>query len=255
LSKGPTVFAISWQGQSETKASTETIKLISVAWASVTFFLSVGNVAITHIQRPRIANMLCYFWDQQDPHVFSDLSDLKPLPHLLKRFPLKFDRDTTCALDGQWEVALLSKDDSARVTVNVKLAEQRYRWWLQRLERDNDLQIQYEAKMEDLRSQGKLSKCQNEHKNRQLDTKLPHHVVVCQEATSTQCGIEFDSSAHGADGKLLMDTLELAPVVQAGLVKILLKFRNQKHVLGADIAKMFRQISVRKKDRVFQGIL
>ncbi|XP_038116908.1 uncharacterized protein LOC119769081 [Culex quinquefasciatus] len=67
---------------------------------------------------------------------------------------------------------------------------------------------------------------------------LPHHAVVRPESRQS-----------------LNDQLLVGPTLQPRLIDNLLSFRTYKVVVTSDVAKMFRQIDVRKEDRRFQQIL
>ncbi|XP_076660720.1 uncharacterized protein LOC143364103 [Halictus rubicundus] len=84
---------------------------------------------------------------------------------------------------------------------------------------------------------------------------LPHHAVFKDSSTTTKLRVVFDGSAKSTTGISRNDAELVGPIVQDELFSILLRFRKFKIVLSADIAKMYRQVLVRKEDRRYQLIL
>ncbi|XP_003368784.1 viral cysteine rich superfamily, partial [Trichinella spiralis] len=64
----------------------------------------------------------------------------------------------------------------------------------------------------------------------------------------TKCRVVFDGSAKCA-GVSLNDHLETGPNLQADLVSILLRFRQYRIAVQADIEKMYLQVGLRAEDR------
>ncbi|KRY09343.1 hypothetical protein T12_16119 [Trichinella patagoniensis] len=64
----------------------------------------------------------------------------------------------------------------------------------------------------------------------------------------TKCRVVFDGSAKCA-GVSLNDHLETGPNLQADLVSILLRFRQHRIAVQADIEKMYLQVGLRAEDR------
>lgn len=65
----------------------------------------------------------------------------------------------------------------------------------------------------------------------------------------------FNASAPSDNGVSLNDTLMVGPKLQRLLFEILLKYRQHRVALVADIAKMYRMIWVNKKHQDLQRIL
>ncbi|XP_076379701.1 uncharacterized protein LOC143259842 [Megalopta genalis] len=84
---------------------------------------------------------------------------------------------------------------------------------------------------------------------------LPHHAVTKKDSTTTKLRVVFDGSANTSSGISLNETQMVGPPMQDELFSILLRFREHSIVLSADVAKMYRQILVREKDRYYQRIL
>ena len=84
---------------------------------------------------------------------------------------------------------------------------------------------------------------------------LPHHAVLKEDSTTTKLRVVFDGSAKTSTGISLNDTQHIGAPVQDDLVSILLRFRHHNYVLSADVAKMYRQIEIKKDERAMQRIL
>lgn len=84
---------------------------------------------------------------------------------------------------------------------------------------------------------------------------IPHHAVVKEESTTTKVRVVFDASCKTSSGKSLNDILMLGPTIQENLMDIIIRSRQYKYAMAADIAKMYRQIMLKKEDRKLQRIL
>ncbi|XP_076383559.1 uncharacterized protein LOC143260822 [Megalopta genalis] len=84
---------------------------------------------------------------------------------------------------------------------------------------------------------------------------LPHHALFKEGSTTTKLRVVFDGSAKSSSDLALNDIQFLGPTVQSDLISILIRFRYNRYVLSADIAKMYRQILVHPADRKYQRLL
>lgn len=82
----------------------------------------------------------------------------------------------------------------------------------------------------------------------------PLHSVVKPDSTTTKIRVVFDASAKTSSNLALNDILLKGSPIQDELLSILLRFRQPKYVMTADIEKMYRQIELCPKDRNFQLI-
>lgn len=83
---------------------------------------------------------------------------------------------------------------------------------------------------------------------------IPHHFVV-KESTTTRLRVVFDASAKTSSGISLNEAMMIGPTLQDPIQDILLRFRKHNIAFTADIAKMYRQISMNAEDRDMQRIL
>ncbi|XP_050058384.1 uncharacterized protein LOC126550574 [Aphis gossypii] len=84
---------------------------------------------------------------------------------------------------------------------------------------------------------------------------IPHHAVVKRKENDIKIRVVFDASAPSSSGRSLNDCLATGSKLQTDIGDILLRCRFYKYIFIADIVKIYRQIFVRKEDRVYQHIL
>ena len=122
---------------------------------------------------------------------------------------------------------------------------------LKRLRRDTEILKEYDSIIQDqLRSgvieQVDTSKCPDIGKVHYL----PHHGVVRRDSMSTKLRIVFDASSKAtSNSPSLNDCLCSRPALAPIIFKILLRFRERKIALVADIEKAFLNIGVHEEDR------
>ena len=78
---------------------------------------------------------------------------------------------------------------------------------------------------------------------------LQHLCVLKEDNSTTQLRLGIDSSLKTTTGVSLNEGLRVCPKVQEGLFDILLRFRFFKVAMSADIAKLYRQVKLCKKDK------
>ncbi|XP_069358401.1 uncharacterized protein [Maniola hyperantus] len=84
---------------------------------------------------------------------------------------------------------------------------------------------------------------------------LPHHPVLKLTSESSKIRVVYDGSAQTTSGFSVNDLQMVGPNIQDSLFNILVRFRQHKYVLSADIEKMYRSIMVDESDRDLQLIL
>lgn len=160
-------------------------------------------------------------------------------------------RDAT----GRFIVRLLIKSE---VTLghSKQFALKRLLSMERRFIRDPALKVEYIKFMGDYLDQGHMSLLTESDDLKDSEGYiLPHQAVLRPESETTKLRIVFDASARTTLGISLNDKLMAGPNLQRELVDIILRFRTHEYVITADVAMMFRQILVDKKDRVYQRIL
>ena len=80
---------------------------------------------------------------------------------------------------------------------------------------------------------------------------LPMHAVYKESSTTTKIRAVFDASAKSSTGVSLNDTLMVGPTVHPPLIDVLIRFRQYRIALTADISKMYRAVELIPNDRDF----
>ncbi|UYV83419.1 hypothetical protein LAZ67_23000951 [Cordylochernes scorpioides] len=84
---------------------------------------------------------------------------------------------------------------------------------------------------------------------------LPQHPVIKEKICTTKLRVVFDASAKTDSGLSLNDALIPGPKIQQDLFHIILRSRIHPVAINADIAKMYRQITISQEDSEFQRIV
>lgn len=162
--------------------------------------------------------------------------------------------------EGKFIVTLPMKSDKAKLGNSYNIALKRFLQLEKKLHKDADLRKQYHDFIREYISLGHMEKVTGSEL-RYLDAGenqvyyLPHHAVFKDTSVTTKCRVVFNASAPSDNGVSLNDTLMVGPKLQKLLFEILLKYRQHRVALVADIAKMYRMIWVNKKHQDLQRIL
>lgn len=84
---------------------------------------------------------------------------------------------------------------------------------------------------------------------------LPHHGILRENSLTTKMRVVFNGSAITSSGWSVNDLQYTGPTIQNDIFNILLRFRQRRYVITADIEKMYRQIEIHSDDRNLQHIL
>ena len=202
-------------------------------------FVSLGRKPDDLIER---------FWNLEDYGAVK--SGEKPLSVEDKR-ALKIIEDTTCLIDGHYEVGLLWKDDEPRLPNNRDMANQRSESLRHRLRKsgNEEMAAKYCEAMDGYINKGFARKLSEEELTSESDTcwYLPHHPVT-NPTKPGRMRIVFDAAAE-YNGTSQNKNLIHRPDMTNNLVAVLLRFRQGKIGIAADVEGMFHQIRVRKEDQ------
>ena len=78
---------------------------------------------------------------------------------------------------------------------------------------------------------------------------LPMHIVTKNSSTTTKFRAVFDASATTSTGLSLNSTLMVGPTVHPPLTDVLIRFRNHRVAMIADVSRMYRAILLTKPDK------
>lgn len=93
----------------------------------------------------------------------------------------------------------------------------------------------------------------NETDDHQNCYYLPHHAVFKETSASTKLRVVFDGLAKITADTRFNNTLLIGPTIQQDLFSILTRFWTQKDALTADIQKLYRQILINSRIKIFSG--
>ncbi|XP_055837021.1 uncharacterized protein LOC129905551 [Episyrphus balteatus] len=83
---------------------------------------------------------------------------------------------------------------------------------------------------------------------------LPHHTVVKDTSLTTKTRVVFDASAKTSNGYSFNDAMMIGPRRQDNIFDIIIKWRQWKFVVTADIEKMYRQINSAEEHQEYHRI-
>ncbi|XP_050077739.1 uncharacterized protein LOC126564689 [Anopheles maculipalpis] len=158
------------------------------------------------------------------------------------------ERETT--FDGQrYETGLLWRYDSVELPCNKTSALQRYVCLKRKMSKDPILAGAVNSKMKEYKAKGyirRLSSAETaeRHKN---DWYLPIFPVTNPNKPG-KIRMVFDAAAK-VSGVSLNSFLLTGPDMLAGLLTILLKFREFRFAVVGDIREMFHRVGIKKKDQ------
>jgi transposase InsO family protein len=161
------------------------------------------------------------------------------------------DETTKQTSDGRWETGLLWKDD-VPLPNNYTGALSRLRSLERKLAKDKNLATSYQDKMHDLISKGyAVPSTTNEESPRKW--YLPHFAVINPNKPG-KIRVVFDAAARFG-GTSLNDHLLTGPDILSMLLGNILRFREGRIGVAADIREMFLRIKITPQDQMSQLFL
>lgn len=133
------------------------------------------------------------------------------------------------------------------------MAKKRLLWLEKRFRKNPELKLQYSNFIQEYFELGHLEECPTI--NPVPSYFLCHHAVFKQNSETTKTRVVFDGSARTSSGFSLNDLQMVGPNVQDSIFSILIRARQYKYILTADIEKFFRMVSLDERDRNLQLIL
>ncbi|KMQ88124.1 hypothetical protein RF55_12443 [Lasius niger] len=157
--------------------------------------------------------------------------------------------------DGRFVVQLPLKKNREKLGESFDIAEKRLKALERKLERQPELKEHYHEFIMEYLKLGHMTEIQPDERHAKPAYYIPHHAVVKEESTTTRVRVVFDASCKTSSGKSLNDILMVGPTIQENLMDIIIRLRQYKYAMAADIAKMYRQVKLKKEDRKLQRIL
>lgn len=196
-------------------------------------------------------NLLQRFWE-----IESDVACKKILTEEESRCEKHFEETHSRDENGRYIVSLPFRRDnpSSQYGASREVARSRLQQLERRLEKDAHLKKEYCKVIEEYLKLDHMEEIKDEEvKNKPTAVYLPHHAVVRDDKTTTKVRVVHDASCKYRNGVSLNDDLMVGPRLQQDLRYIIMRWRQHKVCVVADIVKMFHQIKVSDPD--FQRIL
>lgn len=148
--------------------------------------------------------------------------------------------------DGRYEAPLLWREDNVVMPNNYENTLKRLLTVEKKIDRDPKMKKQYEENMNALIEKG-YAEPAPKTKNQQRTWYLPHFAVV-NPMKPDKMRIVHDAAAK-TKGVSLNDHLLRGPDLLQSLPGVLMRFRQHRVAVSADIKEMFMQVKVRPEDR------
>ena len=164
-----------------------------------------------------------------------------------KRCIEKLEQDTKL-VDNKYEVPMLWLNKDIKFPNNYHMAIRRFKLLKNRLQRNSELKEKYVKTVQGYIDKGyarKMSK-QETHEISQRTWYLPHHPVF-DDKKPGKIRLVFDA-AGTCNGTSLNKVLLTGPDLLNNLVGVLLRVRNHKIAIAADIEAMYHQVKVTQTD-------
>lgn len=164
-----------------------------------------------------------------------------------------FYRNTYRLESGRFCVRLPLIDTPDCLGDSYAMAKTRLLYLEKRFRKNPELRLQYSNFIQEYLDLGHLEECPIVHPVPSY--YLCHHAVFKQNSETTKTRVVFDGSARTSSGFSLNDLQMVGPNVQDSIFSILIRARQYRYILTADIEKFFRMVELDERDRNFQLIL
>jgi hypothetical protein len=194
--------------------------------------------------------LLRQFWEIESIPEPSTLTDEE------QRCQHHFRRTTTRDATGRFQVSLPFKESPPNLGDSLQRATVRFKQLERRLARDPELRDAYAGVIQEFISMGHMEEvpaCELDRPSNRV-FHLCHHAVF-KESTTTAIRVVFDGSMATLSGQSLNDTLMLGPRNQGDLTDHIFRFRFHQVALSADVAKMYRQVSLDDEAKDYHRLL
>ena len=154
------------------------------------------------------------------------------------------------SFNGQrYQVKLPWKEAHEPLPSNYNVSMARLKGQLTKLRRDPDILQEYDRIIKEQLELGIIEPVIELEKTGKVHY-LPHHAVIRKEAKTTKVRVVYDASCKESKTSVsLNDCLHVGPSLTPLLFDILLRFREKRVALIADIEKAFLNVEIAKEDR------
>ena len=178
----------------------------------------------------------------------------------LMEFGLKYSREDTvaydlmsrsvCRIEGLYQLPLLWKNAAVTLPDSMQMAQNRLMGVKRRLQRVSQLKDKYQEQMDIALKKGYAERVPDGDAEQGLSKQMwviPHHPVI-NPRKPEKVRVVFDCTARSHNTSL-NENLMTGPDLVNKLVKVLLRFREDKIAIVSDIEAMFYQVLVSPEDR------
>lgn len=199
------------------------------------FHLSVGEEQI-------LTEQLRSFWETESLGIHMD-TEKSPETDAAWKF-----EESVKYKQGRYEVCLPWREDNSKLATNYCTALNRLNSLARRFQNNNQLYDRYNQVFQEYLAEGMIEEV-TKFETENTVYYLPHHPVIRESRTTTKLRVVFDASSHERESRSLNDCLLTGPNLNPDLLSILIKFRQHRVAMMADINKAFLQISLNERDR------
>lgn len=215
-----------------------------------------GPVPSSAVESNQICNFTKTIDIQSQLERFWEIESILPEKRLTKE-ELECERyfDSTLRRngDGRFIVSIPFKESLELLGESRETALKRFNQLEKKLNANIELKEQYVSFMNEYIQLGHMSLIENEKCDLPV-YYIPHHSVTKEDSLTTKLRVVFDASCKTNSGCSLNDLQMTGPALQDELFCILLRFRQSRFVVSADVQKMYRQILVASEQTRLQRV-
>lgn len=178
----------------------------------------------------------------------------KPVSKEEQECESNFIQTTTRENDGRFIVTIPLKESPQKLGSSYEQALSRFISLERRFKRDPLFKKQYAEFIKEYISLGHMTENTTPDKD-EYTYIMPHHGVLRETSLTTKLRVVFDASAVTSSGLSFNNIQMVGPTVQSDLISILIRFRQFKYVVTADVEKMYRMVKVTESQHMLQQIL
>ncbi|XP_063389320.1 uncharacterized protein LOC134675090 [Cydia fagiglandana] len=164
-----------------------------------------------------------------------------------------FINNTTRLPDGRFEVTIPLKETPEKLGDSYERALSRFISLERRFKREPHFKEQYCKFIKEYIALNHMSL--NENPENDTQSYLFAHHGILRESLSTKLRVVFDGSMATTSGVSFNQIQLIGPTVQDDLISILIRMRQHKFIVTADVEKMYRMINVTPSQHSLQQIL
>ncbi|XP_018365332.1 PREDICTED: uncharacterized protein LOC108762706 [Trachymyrmex cornetzi] len=157
--------------------------------------------------------------------------------------------------EGRFIVQLPLKGNIDELGESMETATKRFKAIERKLKRQPELKQTYSSFISEYLNLNHMEEVLQKDAQCKLSYYLPHHAVTKEDSETTKVRVVFDASCKSSTGISLNDCLRVGPTIQQDLFSIILRLRQHRYAMSADIAKMYRQVKVIDEHTHLQRIL